>query len=318
MPLALASPALAAPSANHATIADLEAIVIAYVERHVEQLLGNGGIMDGTRATFEVFIAELALANVRSIVSDPERLVAFAGPLISAMLNDMLNASLAQISPRVPTIDVSALVARALALLAESELSEALLSTPLVNDMLETAVAYATADAVDYAMSQIIFIPGEADVLELGRRYASEIAGLSVIPFPLTNAFLNTSRVDQGLLLSHSRDFVNPFWTIEIHSHGFLDLQRTYRVTGWQRTVNTDSLAFLANAMPDANIDLRDFSIENYVLLRLGMDVAAGTYEGISNFDVDSFTEALPAITWAAAERAAADVIAEHSTRRER
>ena len=308
--LSLATPVFAAPSTNDATIAELETIVRVYIERHVDEFLSDGGIMDNTRAVFEAFIAELAHANVRSILLDRERLIDFAGPLLSAMLNDMLNSALAQISPRIPPVDVSAAVERALGRMVESGLLEALLSVPFVNDILERAVEVAVADAVDYAMSQIVFIPGEADIAELSRGYADEIAGLQVIPFPLTNAFQNASLAEQGLLLGHARDFVNPFWAIEIHAHGLLDLQRTYRVTGWQGRVNTDSLEFLVGSMPDLNLNLSDLSIENLVLVRLSVDVAAGTYDGIANFDVDSFMEALPGIVWAAAERVATDAIA--------
>jgi len=179
----------------------------------------------------------------------------------------------------------------------------------MVNDMLERTVDYAVADAVDYAMRQIVFIPEVADIRALSRRYANGIASLNVVPFSLTHAFLDASLVNQGLLLNHSLDFVNPFWAIEIYSHGLFNLQRTYRVTGWQRTVNTNAVEFFVNLMPDAALNVADFlTIESYVLLRFGADMIAGTYEGISNFNMDSFTAALPAITWAAAQRALADM----------
>jgi len=317
MPLSLISPALASPSSNHARITDLETMVRTYVEQHVDQFLDDGGIMDNTRVAFEAFVAELALSNVRRIVSelDDETLLDFAVPLISAMLNDVINSSLARISSRTPNVDVSAVVSRVLTGRVGSRILESLLHSPLVNDILERAVEYAVADALDYAMSQIVFIPGEADVLELSRRYAREIADVTVLPFPLTNAFLNANLVEQGLLLAgHSRDLVNPFWTIEIHAHGFLDLQRTYRVTGWQRTVNTNSLEVLENLIPDLHFNVNDLlSIENYVLVRLGVDVVAGTYDGITNFDVDSFMEALPDMIWAATQRATAHVMVERA-----
>ena len=312
MLFSMATPALASPSANRATRADLEVIVRNYVERHVDQFLGSGSAMDNTVAAFEAFVADLALSTIRNVLLDAEGLVDFTAPLISAMLNEVLNSALAQVSHSIPDVDVSDVVDRVLRTIADSGIIEYILSIQLVEDILERAVEYAVADAIDLAMSQIVFIPADADVTELTRRYANEIAGFNVVPFPLTHAFLNTSLSNQGLLLGHSLDLVNPFWAIEVHSHGFLNLQRTYRVTGWQRSVNTSSIEVLVNLIPGVNLNVNDFlSIENYVLARLGVDVIGGTYDGITNFDVDAFLAELPAIIWAATQRAAVDVVTE-------
>ena len=310
----LSSPiqAFAAPSSNRANIADLEVIVRGYVEQHVDQFLGSGSVMDNTLATFEAFVADLALSTIRNVLLDAEGLVDFTAPLISAMLNDVLNSALAQVSSEIPDMDVSDVVDRVLRMIADSGIIEAILSVQLVEDILERAVEYAVADALDLAMSQIVFIPADADIDALSRRYANEIAGFNVVPFPLTNAFLNTSLANQGLLLGHSLDLVNPFWAMEVHSHGFLNLQRTYRVTGWQRSINTNSIELLVNLIPGVNLNVSDFlSIENYVLARLGVDVVGGTYDGITNFDIDEFMSALPAIIWEATQRAAVSVVTE-------
>jgi len=312
MIFSMATPALAAPSTNRATIEDLRTIVSGYVEQHVDQFLGDESIMDNVLADFEAFVAQLALSTIRNVLLDAEGLVDFTAPIITAVLNEVLNTALAQISPLIPDVDVSVVVDGVLGAIVRSGIIETILSIQLVNDIMERAIEYAVADAVDYAMSQIVFVPGDADIVELSHRYANEIAGFNVVPFPLTNAFLNTSVSNQTLLLGHSFDLVNPFWAIEIHSHGIFNLQRTYRVTGWQRTVNTNSIEFLVNLIPGVDLNVSDFlSIENYVLARLGVDVAGGTYDGIANFDVDAFMAALPGIIWAATQRATIDVITE-------
>lgn len=312
MSFSMVTPVLAAPSSNRATVADLEVIVRGYVERHIDQFLGSGSMMDDVVANFEAFVTELAVTTIRNILLDTEGLVDFTSPLISAAINNAINSALEQLSPAIPDVDVSFAVERVMLLILETGILETILSIQLVDDILHRAVEYAVSDAVDYAMGQIVFIPGEADVIELSRRYANEINGFNVVPFPLTNAFLGTSLANQALLMGHSLDLVNPFWAIEIHSHGFLNTQRTYRVTGWQRTVNTNSLEFLVNLIPGVSLNVTDFlSIENYVLARLGMDVVGGTYDGITNFDVDAFMAALPAIIWSATQRAVVDVITE-------
>lgn len=308
----VATPVLAGPSSNRATVADLEVIVRGYVERHVDTFLGDGSLMDSALTAFEVFVTELAVSTIHSILLDTEGLLDFTSPLISAAINDAVNSALAQIGPNVPDVDLSDAVEVVLRLILETGIIETILSIQLVNDILQRAAEYAVADAIDYAMGQLVFIPGDADVLELSRRYANEIAGFNVVPFPLTRAFLGTSLANQGLLVGHSLDLVNPFWAIEIHSHGFLNLQRTYRVTGWQRTPNTNALDTLVNIIPGVNLDVNSFlSIENYVLTRLGVDVIGGTYDGITNFDVDAFMAALPGVIWAATQRAVVDVITE-------
>ena len=312
MSVSMATPVFASPSSNRATAADLEAIVRGYVDRHVEQFLGDGSALESTVAAFEAFVAELAVTAIRDVLLDAEGLVGFTGPLVSGLLNDAVNSAFAQVSPHIPDADLSRAVDLALMAIFESGVIETILSVDIINEILERTVEYAVADAVVYAMGQLTFIPGEADAANLSRRYANEIAGFNVVPFPLTNAFLNTSLANQGLLLGHSLDLVNPFWAIEVHSHGFLNLQRTYRVNGWQRTVNTNSLEVLVNIIPGVNLNVSDFlSIENYVLARLAVDVASGTYDGITNFNIDAFMAALPGIVISAAQRAVVDVITE-------
>ncbi|MCL2391178.1 MAG: hypothetical protein FWC66_01050, partial [Oscillospiraceae bacterium] len=164
MLFSMATPAFAAPSANRATRADLEVIVRNYVERHVDQFLGSGSAIDNTVAAFEAFVAELALSTIRNVLLDAEGLVDFTAPLISAMLNEVLNSALAQASQSIPDVDVSAVVDRVLRTIADSGIIEYILSIQLVEDILERAVEYAVADAVDLAMSQIVFIPADADV----------------------------------------------------------------------------------------------------------------------------------------------------------
>lgn len=305
-------PVFAAPSSNRATIADLEVIVQGYVERHVENFLNDNAVVDGVLSSFEAFVAEIALAAINDMLSNTEGLIDFTSPMISAMLNGVINSVLAEISPNIPDVDVSFIVNYVLTSAAVIDAIDTILSIEIVNDIIQRTIEYAVADAIDYALSQIVFIPADADIIELSRRYAGEISGFNVVPFPLTSAFLGTSLSNQSLLVGHSFDLVNPFWAIEIHSHGFLNLQRTYRVTGWQRTANTNALDLLINLIPGVNLDINSFmSIENYVLARLGVDVAGGTYDGIVNFDVDAFIAALPAIVLAAAQRAVVDVITE-------
>ena len=309
---ALVVPVAAAPSSNRATAADLQVIVRGYVERHVDQFLGDNSLFDSAVAAFEVFVTDLAQTAVSEALADTEGIINLVSPIISAMLNDVINSALAELSASIPDVDVSKAVDAVLTSQIVMNALETILSLQIVNDILERTIEYAVADAIDYAMGQIVFIPAEADVLDLSRRYANEIMGFNVVPFPLSHAFLRTSLSNQGLLMGHSLDLVNPFWAIEIHSHGFLNLQRTYRVTGWQRTVNTDAIEFLVNLIPGVNLNVNDFlSIENYVLARLAVDVVGGTYDGITNFDVDAFMDALPEIIWNALKRATVDVITE-------
>ena len=289
MILTMAVPAFAAPASNTATEADLETMVRGYVEDNYDN--------DSIVGSIEDYIASLVTDAVMGMLGSTDALLGLASPLLSSTINGLINTALAGANIPVGDIDVSEILDGVL----NSDIINNILSLQIVTDILARTTEYSVKDALEIAFG----IGGEATVEsieELTQKYTDEIFGMSFVPVAVTNSFLaNPIRLGSFLLFSNKRgDTVNPFYVIEAVS---VD----YNVTGWQNEINAP-----VSDIPLIGQFLGTYTtMEAYIAARVAFDVALDAGGTVINFDMTAFSAELPGIIWAAALRAAEDVVNE-------
>ena len=293
---------------NDATREKLEEMVRQIITEKIEEILSSDGLVGGVINDFEDFISAQATKLVMDMLGGVEGMVSFVMPLITSALGGIIDF--------LPADTMEAIINYVVDELLNNVIS-AILESDFFNKVLERTIEYAVSDAVDYALSEIIYLYGEGndeEIKALAQKYANEIFGMNYILFSTTTAYLERP-YDALVLLPYVFDLVNPFWTIEIIHTGTFGLNREYIITGWQNEANSDAienvLSWIVNLIPGITVnDL--LTMDNYINARLLIDMGLESVGGAIDFDYIAFAAALPDIVWNAFQRAVRDVVIEY------
>ena len=249
---------------ENTTYGQLEVIV----RDTVEQQLGENSFFDQVQA----YVKGVVTKSVMDLFGNSGAILGFVSPILSGILNKMINSSLAETGNILDPIDVSGVLENVL----HNEIIDRILSVKIINVIRERTIVY-TVDAI---MAQALpsLNQAQANKEALIKKYSDYFFEMQASSVSFLGVKVQSSWIGMS--------YLNPFWSFSLKNTTVFGNQipTGAEVTGWN------------SALVNAGIISGQ---------------AFGNVSDIASFNMNDFLGDLPNVIRKSAQKAAVDVVTE-------